>query len=369
MDTFKLGAELASGAGALDKLLEIDMKRALIVCDPYMTKSGTVKQVSDRLDARNVAWKLFDGVVPDPTVDVVSAAVARLAAVQPDTIIALGGGSAIDTAKAAGFIYARAEQMAQPAFIAIPTTSGTGSEMTSFAVISDPAAQVKYPLVSDDLLPQHAILDPTLTLTVPATTTADTGLDVLTHALEAYVATSATDMTDALAEKAAAIVFECLEQTVSHGDDIERRTKLQNASCMAGVAFNNAGLGLCHAMAHALGAQVHLPHGRCNALLLPHVVRFNAQDPAVAARYARIAARVGCNCYTDRIAVEGLVRKIEELMRACGVGLRIEDAEKRGICREQAHTMARNAQEDRCMPTNPVPVTDEQIVELYGKIC
>lgn len=369
MKTFNVGARLAAGAGALDRLLELSIDRALVICDPFMTKSGTVAQVTDRLDAVHVAWEVFDEVVPDPTVEVVSRAVDRLMAAAPDTVVALGGGSAIDTAKAAAFIYARAARVAMPALVAIPTTSGTGSEATSFAVISDPASGTKFPLVSDELLPAHAILDPALTLTVPATVTADTGLDVLTHALEAYVAVDATDMTDALAEKAAAVVFECLEHVVKHGDDADARERLHNASCMAGIAFNNAGLGLCHAMAHAMGAQVHLPHGRCNALLLPHVVRFNARDERVRARYAHLAARVGCCCHSDAVAVEGLIRKIEQLMRACGCPSTIDDPERASVCRERSAEMAAAALKDRCFATTPVAATVEQIMELYATIC
>lgn len=368
MQTFNVGVTLSSGEGALDKLKSLPIERALVICDPFMTKSGAISQVTDRLAERRSTWEVFDSVVPDPTIEVVSQAVAHLKRVQPDTVVALGGGSAIDTAKAAAFIYAQAEKLAMPALVAIPTTSGTGSEATSFAVISDPAAGTKYPLVSDDLLPQHAILDPALTLTVPPTVTADTGLDVLTHALEAYVAVNATDMTDALAEKAACVVFECLEQAVKHGDDAVARERLHNASCMAGIAFNNAGLGLCHAMAHAMGAQVHLPHGRCNALLLPHIVRFNAEDPAARARYARIAARIGCCCHSEAVAVEGLIRKIEQLMRACGLKGAIDDAERAAICRQKAPEMAVAAIADRCYATTPRPADAEQIAQIYAKI-
>lgn len=368
MVSFSLGSELTSGEGALDKLTELGIKRAVVVCDPFMTKSGASKYVTDRLDAAGARWDIFDGVVPDPTVDVVACAVGAIKSAAPDTVIALGGGSAIDTAKAANFIYAQGEGVDQPQLVVVPTTSGTGSEATSFSVISDPSAGVKYPLVSDDLLPNHAILDPSLTLTVPPVVTADTGLDVLTHAIEAYVATGHTDMTDAFAEKAAAIVFEYLETAVKDGSNFEARERLQNASCMAGVAFNNAGLGLNHAMAHALGAQLHMSHGRCNALLLPHVIRFNAEGGLTRARYAKLAARVGCNCHNEQIAVESLVRKIETLMRACGVPARVEDPEKRELLTQHAADMAANAQKDRCMPTNPRVATDAQIVEVYNKI-
>lgn len=368
MQTFNVGVVITSGEGALDTLGELGIRSALVVCDPFMSKSGTVHAVTDRLEAAGARCSVFDGVVPDPTVAVVSAAVAELGAMSPDAVVALGGGSAIDTAKAAAYIYAQAFRAEMPQLVAIPTTSGTGSEATSFAVISDPDAGTKYPLVSDDLLPARAILDPTLTVTVPAPITADTGLDVLTHAIEAYVATGATDMTDALAEKAAAVVFECLAHAVKHGDDLAARERLQNASCMAGVAFNGAGLGLCHAMAHSLGARVHLPHGRCNAVLLPHIVRFNAADPRARSRYARIAARVGCCSVSEQIAVEGLIRKIEQLMAACGIDPHI-DSERAASLREGMAEVSAAALKDRCYSSTPLPASAEQIAELYGKIC
>ena len=368
MEFFAIGASVAMGENALDRLKELPVKKAMLFCDPFLVKSGASRQITNRLDQMGAAWELFDGIIPDPTIDVVSAGVARIMAFGPDTVIAMGGGSAIDTSKAVSYIYTRSAGVEKPLLVAVPTTSGTGSEVTSFSVISDPAAGVKYPLVSDELLPDVAILDPSLTLSVPAVVTADTGLDVLTHAVEAYVSPRATDMTDALAEKAAAAVFEYLECAVKNGGDMAARKHLQNASCMAAMAFNNAGLGLCHAMAHSMGAVVHMSHGRCNAMLLPHVVRFNSQDETVRKRYAKLAAKLGCCCHSDAVAVEGLIRRIEELMRAVNIPGVIADAEKRKLCAEKAAEMACNAQKDRCMADNPISAQNSQIEELYQKI-
>lgn len=368
MNTFQLGPKVISGSDALDKILELPAKKTVVVCDPFLAKSGASRNVTDRLDKLGSTWELFDKVVPDPTVEVVSQCVGLMMSVKPDTVIALGGGSAIDTAKAAGYIFAT-QGGSRPSLVAIPTTSGTGSEVTSFSVISDPDKGVKYPIIDDALLPDFAILDPHLTLTVPKGVTADTGLDVLTHALEAYVAVDANQTTDALAEKATQIVFDCLDHVVAHGDDLEARQVMHEASNMAGIAFNNAGLGACHAMAHAMGAAIHLPHGRCNALLLPHVVRMNAEDPAVCAKYARIAARVGCCCYNDSVAVDGLVRKIEQLMHDVKVAPRIEDAEKAAALRASVADVAEKAMADRCMPANPVSVSKQQIIDIYQRIC
>lgn len=214
--------------------------------------------------------------LPDPTVDLVSAGVAHILDYRPDALIALGGGSAINAGKAINLIYTQMGTAEKPLFLAIPTTSGSSSDVTSFSVFSDPQAGVKHPLVDDWILPELALLDPSLALSVPPHVTADTGLDVLTHALEAYASLDANDFTNALAEKAAALVFAFLPRAMKDGRDFEARERLHNVSCMAGIAFNNAFLGLCHGMAHPLGALLYLPHGRSNALLLPHVVAFNA---------------------------------------------------------------------------------------------
>ena len=195
---------------------------------------------------------------------------AHILEFRPDTVIALGGGSAIDTGKAISFIYTKSSGAAKPRCIAIPTTSGTGSEVTSFSGLSDPEAGAKYPLVDDAMLPEIAMLYPALTVTVPAHVTADTGMDVLTHAVEAYASPAASDFTDTLAKKAFALVLEYLPRAFRDGQDCEAREKLHSAACMAGMAFNNATLGLCHGIAHAMGELLHLPHGRSNALLLPY---------------------------------------------------------------------------------------------------
>ncbi len=368
MEFFTIGANIAMGENALDQLKALPIKKALLFCDPFLAKSGASRQITDRLDQMGAAWEVFDGIIPDPTIAVVSEGVSRITAFAPDTVIAMGGGSAIDTSKAVNYIYTHSAKVEKPRLVAVPTTSGTGSEVTSFSVISDPQAGVKYPLVSDELLPEVAILDPALTLSVPAAVTADTGLDVLTHALEAYVSPRANDMTDALAEKAVVAVFQYLERAVKNGNDFEARKCLQNASCMAGIAFNNAGLGLCHSMAHAMGAVVHMSHGRCNAMLLPHIVRFNSRDEHVRSRYAKIAAILDCCCHNDNIAVESLIRRIQELMRLVNVPAKIADAEKRALCAEKAAEMAPNALKDRCMADNPIPASEAQVVELYNKI-
>lgn len=371
--TFSIPTTIHMGGDALEQLRTFPIKRALLVCDPFLTKNGGVTEVTSRLEAMGAQWELFDGILPDPTVDLVSEGVAQILDCRPDTLIAMGGGSAIDAAKAVSLIYTRTGAGEKPLFIAIPTTSGTGSEVTSFSVLSDPQAGAKYPLVDDGMLPEAALLDPSLTRSVPPVVTADTGMDVLTHVMEAFVSPDANDFTDALAEKAFGMVFQYLPRAVRDGGDTEARERLHNASCMAGIAFNNASLGLCHGMAHPLGALLHLSHGRTNALLLPHVVAFNAglgeqgEFPA-RARYAALARQIGCCCYSETIAVQSLARRIQELMTKIGLPHKLEKAEQRTLMDGQLDSLAQGALADRCTTGNPRTPHAEQIKELYGRL-
>ena len=371
--TFSIPTTIYMGGDALDRLQGFPIKRALLVCDPFLTKNGAVELVSSRLEAMGAQWELFDQIVPDPTVDLVSAGAARILDYRPDTLIAPGGGSAIDAGKAINFIYTQMGASEKPLFVAIPTTSGTGSEVTSFSVLSDPKAGAKYPLTDDRMLPEAALLDPSLTLSVPPHVTADTGMDILTHALEAYASPFASDFTDALAEKAIALVFANLPGAVKNGGDFEARERLHNASCMAGIAFNNASLGICHGMAHPLGALLHLPHGRSNALLLPHVAAFNAGlneqgDFPARARYAALAKQAGCCCYTETVAVQGLIRRIQDLMTEAGMPHKLEDEKHRALLAEHLESLAEGALADRCTGGNPRPAQIDQVQELYRKL-
>lgn len=373
MDTYSIHTTIYMGEHALERIKELPIQRACLVCDPFLVKSGAAGRITDLLDSMGAQWHIFDQVIPNPTVELVSAGVAHILNYQPDTVIAMGGGSAIDTGKAISFIYTKASDAKKPRCIAIPTTSGTGSEATSFSVLSDPAAGSKYPLVSEQMLPELALLDPSLTVSVPPQVTADTGLDVLTHAMEAYVSPVATDFTDALAEKAFSLVLEYLPRAVKNGADIEARTKLHNASCMAGMAFDNASLGLCHGMAHAMGELLHLPHGRSNALLLPHVIAFNAGvgetgDFPARARYAVLAKRTGGCCHTETVAVQSLIRRITELMADVGLPCKLADAEQRAKLTEHLDELANAALADRCTGGNPRTAAQSQVKKLYQNL-
>lgn len=368
MDKFDLHTKILIGGDALAEMLA-DMQRVFIVTDQFMHESGAVRYLTDQLSA-NAQHQIFSDVTPDPDIEIVTAGVGSILYFKPDAVIALGGGSSIDAAKAIMYFAARQFDLRDVPFIAIPTTSGTGSEVSKFAVITDKAKGIKYPLIDDVLLPDYAVLDAALTKTVPAKITADTGLDVLTHAIEAYVCTEANDFTDALAEKAVKLINQHLLTAYQEPENMKARQGMHNASCLAGAAFSNAGLGLCHSMAHALGARAHIPHGRANAILLPYVMSFNAGCETTltdtAQRYAQLSAELGIGASSTRQSALNLIHLVRRLETRMGVPQCLKDA---GVTAEQLDemidSMADAALADRCTATNPKQVCKEDIIGLY----
>lgn len=375
MNNFKIKTQIYFGQGALERLEEVGNKKVFVVTDPFMVKSGMINNITEKLKGANIT--IFSDIVPDPPIELIVQGIEELQKVKPEVLIALGGGSSIDAAKAIMDFAKKITSVTDMEFIAIPTTSGTGSEVTSFSVITDKTKGTKYPLVSDDLLPDVAILDPELVKSVPGSITADTGMDVITHALEAYVSTNASDFSDALAEKALILSFKYLLRAYSNGEDIEAREKMHNASCLAGIAFNSASLGLNHGIAHVLGGKFHVPHGRTNALLLPYIVDFNAdivgyennEFSRAAIKYANIAKLLGLPCSNARAGVRSLVNEIKKLqkemkmpttLKACGVSM--EELEK---LKEE---IANSALLDACTATNPKIPTPLNVIEIIGKI-
>jgi alcohol dehydrogenase class IV len=330
---------------------------------------------------------IYSDISPDPTIGQITRGVHTLDSFRPEIIVAAGGGSTIDAAKAMIY-FARHAGVTDTniLFVAIPTTSGTGSEVTPFSVVTDEKKSVKHPLVSDEMKPDVAILNTSLVMSVPPHISADTGMDVLTHALEAVVSTKADDFSDAYAQKAAQITFSCLRISCQ-GDDgknTQAKEKMHHAACMAGLAFSHASLGLCHAAAHKIGAAFHIPHGRANAILLPHVIEYNiaraektmpfghAPDldgtQHTIEKYAMLANSCGIAGATPQIAVQGLIRAITRLMHELDMPLRLRDC---GISQEiflqSLPQIAKDTLEDRCMQTNPRPADEIQVIRLLKK--
>lgn len=384
-----------------------DVERVMIVTDHAMVELGFLDRIIEQLDLRcnKVVYQIFADVEPDPDITTVNRGTEIMRAFKPDTIIALGGGSPMDAAKVMWLFYEQPEvdfrDLVQKfmdirkrafkfplfgkktKFIAIPTTSGTGSEVTPFAVISDKANNRKYPIADYSLTPTVAIVDPALVLTVPGFVAADTGMDVLTHATEAYVSQMASDYTDGLALQAIKLVFENLESSVKNAD-FHSREKMHNASTIAGMAFANAFLGISHSMAHKIGAQFHTIHGRTNAILLPYVIRYNGTRPAKTAtwpkynyyradeKYQDIARMLGLPASTPEEGVESYAKAVYELGERVGIQMNFK---AQGIdekeWKEHSRELAFLAYEDQCSPANPrLPMVDhmQEIIEdaYYG---
>ncbi len=398
MQWFKVPEKIYFEAGSiayLEKMPEI--QKAFIVTDESMVKLGYIDKVLYHLRNRQqyVHSEIFSGVEPDPSFDTIKRGVAAMESFQPDVIIAVGGGSAIDAAKGMWLFYEHPDadveglklkfmdirkrtykfpKLGQKAkMVAIPTTSGTGSEVTSFAVITDKEKNKKYPLADYELTPDVAIVDPDLVMTLPKSITADTGMDVLTHALEAYVSVMASDYTDGLAEKAVELVLKYLKEAYEHGDNKLAREKMHNASTIAGMAFTNAFLGLNHSIAHKIGAEFHVPHGRANAIILPYVIRYNASKPTkfvswpkyehfiADQKYAEIAKQSGLKADTVEEGVSSLIQAIKDLRDSINIPKSLQEAgldEKEFLAK--VDLIADRAFEDQCTTANPrVPLVEE----------
>lgn len=370
MEQFGVKTRIIMGDG-MDSLIS-QMKRVFVVTDSFMAQSGKVDYVTARLDKAKVDYTVFSDIAGEPDIGMVTAGTAQLVEFDPDTVICLGGGAAIDAAKAIVYFAKKAGSQKKVEFIAIPTTSGTGSEVSRFAVITDKEKGVKYPLVDDSLLPDVALLDAQLVVSAPPSVTADTGIDVFTHAVEAFVSTGRNDFTDACAEKAIKLVNHYLMAAYKNPNDLKARQGMHNASCLAGVAFSNAGLGLNHGMAHAMGARFHIPHGRANGILLPYVMSFNAgcaeQLTPTAKRYAQISRLLRLDSSNVRQSALTMIRTARNFIKKMNMPSTIEAA---GVTKEQFEAeldaMAAAAFADSCTASNPKPVTVEDIKEVYRK--
>ena len=404
MQWFRVPPKIFFEKDSITYLRHIKAKRVMLVCDPGMVQFGYAALVKRQLELNrhDPMIEVFSDVEPNPSTNTVYKGLERFVDFQPDVIIALGGGSAMDAAKAMWMFFEHPDvsffgakqkfldirkrtykipYAEKTTFICIPTTSGTGSEVTSFAVITDSETHIKYPLADYALTPDIAIVDPALVMSVPASVTADTGMDVLTHAIESYVSVMASDYTRGLSLQAIKLVFENLEHSYRFGDE-ESREKMHNASTMAGMAFANAFLGINHSLAHKVGPMFDIPHGRTNAILMPHVIRYNGRDPQKHAMfpkydyfradkdYADIARFMGWGTdkQSDAELVEVLAQKVYELGVAVGIDMNWKgQGVTKKLLQDTAYTLAEHAYEDQCTTANPKePLISElkEIIEI-----
>lgn len=382
MKRFTLPRDLYYGENALETLKTIKGKKAIIVVGGgTMKRLGFLKKVEDYLKEAGIETKLFENVEPDPSVDTVMRGAEMMRDFEPDWIVSIGGGSPIDAAKAMWAFYEYPEvtfeelcipfnfpELRQKAkFIAIPSTSGTATEVTAFSVITDYEKGIKYPLADFNITPDIAIVDPSLAETMPKQLTAFTGMDALTHAIEAYVSLCNSPFTDPLAIKAIIMIFDTLK--ASYDGDKSAREDMHYAQCLAGMAFSNALLGIVHSMAHKTGAAFstgHITHGCANAMYLPYVIRYNAKDATALKRYADIARAAGINGANDEELKENLCKKIQEFNVALEIPATLKEF---GIIedefKEKIATISKNAVGDACTGSNPREIDPKTMEKLF----
>ncbi len=395
MARFTLPRDLYHGKGSLEELKNLTGKKAIIVVGGgSMKRFGFLQKAEDYLKAAGMEVKLFEGVEPDPSVETVMKGAEVMREFQPDWIVAMGGGSPIDAAKAMWVFYeypdTTFEEIITPFsfptlrtkahFCAIPSTSGTATEVTAFSVITDYQKGIKYPLADFNITPDVAIVDPDLAETMPAKLTAHTGMDAMTHAIEAYVSTLHCDYTDPLALHAIEMIHNELKK--SYDGDMEARDRMHNAQCLAGMAFSNALLGIVHSMAHKTGAAFsggHIIHGAANAMYLPKVIQFNAKNPEAAERYAQIARFIGLEGACTNCLVKALVKELREMNKALNIPLAIKNYGQGGVIADESiidekefleklPEVAKNAIADACTGSNPRIPTQEEMEKLL-KAC
>ena len=356
MEKFSCKTTILSGAGAVKALGQMNCRRLFLVTDPFFVKNGTAKRIADLSGAGEM--EVFDQITPDPSVALAAEGTARLRAFDADLLVALGGGSTMDCAKAMHY-FARGDRK----FVAIPTTSGSGSEVTDFAILTHD--KIKHPLVDKRLRPDYAILDSDLLQELPRGLIAEAGFDVLCHAVEAYVARDGGSITELYAREAFSSAYAALP--ASYGGDVGVRLKVHLAATMAGLAFTQAGLGLCHAMAHSLGGMFHVPHGRLNAILLPSVISSNAY--VAGGKYAELARAAGMGGSADTIAVRNLKNGLVRLRRELNLPETLAQAGvDPGSVWRNCEQIVRGTLDDPCCRSNPMEVEAFQVRRILEEV-
>lgn len=380
MSRFTLPRDIYFGENSLEELKKLEGNKAVIVIGGgSMKRFGFLQKVEDYLKEAGIQTKLIEGVEPDPSVETVMNGAKAMRDFEPDWIIAIGGGSPIDAAKAMWIFYEYPDftfekaiipfgipKLRQKArFVAIPSTSGTASEVTSFSVITDYKSKIKYPLADFNLTPDIAIIDPALAQTMPKKLTAHTGMDALTHAIEAYVAGLRSDFSDPLAMHAITMIHKYLFK--SYEEDKEARSNMHIAQCLAGMAFSNALLGITHSMAHKVGAVFHIPHGCANAIFLPYVIDFNKK--ACGERYAEIARKLELSGNTQDELIDSLTKLIQDMDKSMNIPLTMKDyGIEENDFNENVDFIAHNAIEDACTGANPRKITEPEMKKLLQYI-
>ncbi|SHK09293.1 1-propanol dehydrogenase PduQ [Paramaledivibacter caminithermalis] len=382
MNRFQIKTQVYSGCNSTTYLESIDAERACIVTDKLMVELGIVDKIIEVLRKNKIEHKIFDEVQSDPSLETVTRGLHHIIKTKPDLLIAVGGGSAIDAAKAIMFFCIKTKEelvdkkaIKKPWFVAIPTTSGTGSEVTTYSVITDKNRNIKIPISDELMVPDVAILDPQFTKTVPPSVTADTGMDVLTHSIEALVSKGASEYTDMFAQKSIELVFKYLLRAFKDGKDMTARGKMHDASCMAGIAFTNAGLGITHSLAHAVGAKYNLSHGRANAILLPYVIEYNSgikdnhiYRSNIGDRYRFISRLLGLPSSTIEEGVIALIEAIKTINKILNIPITFKAL---GIDRNKfeknLNNIAENAINDMCTMSNPKEVNKEDMINILER--
>ena len=379
MARFTLPRDIYFGPNAMEELKSLKgRQRAFIVTGgSSMKRTGFLQKLDGILKQNGLETRIYDGVEPDPSIERVYDGAKAMREFEPDVIVAIGGGSPMDAAKAMWVFYEYPDKtfddIKEPfslpplrrkaIFAAIPSTSGTASEVTAFSVITDYSTGIKYPLADFEITPDIAVLDTDIPLTMPQSLTAHTGMDALTHAIEAYVASARSDFSDPLALKAISDIFDSLVDSY-HGDK-EARGKMHIAQCLAGMAFSNALLGIAHSLAHKTGAMFHLPHGCCNALLLPFVIQFNAR--ACMERYAQIARFLGLPGFTDKQLTDSLVEAVRGMTRKLGIAPTYrENGVREEAFKANCDTICENAALDPCTSSNPRAADAEDLKRVLS---
>ncbi|MGL5722676.1 MAG: 1-propanol dehydrogenase PduQ [Brevinema sp.] len=369
---FSLKTKVLFGNEALNNIAFHEHKHVFIATDKIMRQVGACEYVTSILDSQHIPYEIFDEIEPNPSLATVKKGVERLMRSESSIIVSIGGGSVIDAAKAFVYFMLKAkthlsQAFEKPLFVAIPTTSGAGSEVTAYSVVTDTENFVKIPLVSDDIIPDIAVLDPRFTITCPPKVTAESGFDVLTHVLESYVSVNSNPFTEALVEKVVPMVFQSLREVYQNGKNLEARLTMHEASCLAGIAFTNSGLGLNHAMAHSLGGRFPISHGRANALLMPHVIAFNSRVSAE--KYSFLAQRLNFSTETTLESCIALITAVATLSKSVDLPSSVLDF---GITQEEYENaipdMAKVAMNDPCLATNPISPSLKEIEQIYYKI-